>query len=105
MINNNSEKYNTALKLRNAISAKKDAEEVIKETSADLLEYVERTGDKVFRWKSGLSLTYVSGSPAKPTVDAKAFMELAKRHMTQEDYDTCVTKATKMGNPRKASFR
>lgn len=102
---NASEKYAHALKLRNAISAKKDAEETVKEESKILIQYVEETGDKVFRWKSGLSLTYVSGSPAKEAVDAKVFMELAKRYMTQEDYDTCVAKATKMGNPRKASFR
>lgn len=99
------DKYNMALKLRNAISAKKDADAIIKEVSADLAEYIERTGDKVFHWKSGLSLTYVAGSPAKETVDAKVFMELARQHMTAADYDACIAQATKMSNPRKASFR
>lgn len=102
---NASEKYNHSLRLRNAISAKKDAEEVIKEESAILCEYVDTTGDKTFRWKSGLSLTYVSGSPAKPTVDAKAFMQLAQQYMSKADYEACVAQATKMSNARKASFR
>lgn len=102
---NKSEKYNHALALRRAINAKKDAETVIKAESAVLVEYVEESGDKDFRWNSGLSLTYVSGSPAKESVDAKMFMELAKQHMTAADYAACVAQATKMGNPRKASFR
>lgn len=102
---NASEKYNHALKLRNAISSKKDAEDIIKEESAILTKYVEETGDKAFRWKSGLSLTYVSGSPAKATVDAKQFMELARQYMTATDYAACVAQATKMGGARKASFR
>lgn len=104
MLNAN-EKYTHALRLRNAISAKKDAEDVIKAETQVLTAYVEETGDKTFRWKSGLSLTYVSGSPAKETVDAKQFMELARQYMTAADYEVCKAQATKMGNARKASFR
>lgn len=102
---NASEKYNHALKLRNAISSKKDAEDIIKEESALLCRYVEETGDKTFRWKSGLSLTYVSGSPAKETVDAKQFMDLAKQYMSAADYAACIAQSKKMGGARKASFR
>ncbi len=99
------EKYNHSLKLRNAISAKKDADDTIKAETAILAAYVDETGDKIFRWKSGLTLTYVSGSPAKETVDAKAFMEFARRYMDADDYEACIAKATTTSAPRKAHFR
>lgn len=99
------EKYNHALALRRAMNAKKDAEQIIKAEAAILTAYVEESGDKDFRWNSGLSLTYVSGSPAKEAVDTKQFIELARRYMTAADYAACIAQSKKIGNPRKASFR
>ncbi len=99
------EKFNHSLKLRKAISAKKDADDEIKKETAILAAYVDETGDKVFRWKSGLTLTYYSGSPAKKMVDAKTFMEYARHYMSPSDYEACVAKATTTSAPRKAHFR
>lgn len=99
------EKYNHALALRRAITAKKAAEKIIGEMTDILSAYVTETGDKDFAWSSGLSLTYVRGTPAKETVDAKTFMTLAKEKLSADDYAECIAGATKMGSPRKASFR
>ncbi len=106
-----SEKYQYSLKLRNALTAKKEAEETVKEISPILIDYVKSTGDKKFNWKSGLSLTYVSESTPKPTTDAKTALGLiqailtTKGILTQADFDACVAQATTLSNPRKPYFR
>lgn len=99
------EKYKHALALRRAINSKKDAQAEIDAETSILTQYVKETGDKVFRWNSGLSLTYVSGCDAKPTIDAKIFLALAPKYMSKEDFEACAKQATKMAGARRASFR
>lgn len=99
------EKYRHALRLRKAMTDRKKSSAIIAEETETLVSYINETGDRDFCWKSGLTLTFVSGHEPEQKVDASLFLKEAEKRLPPETFAAIAAKATRPMGGRKASFR